>query len=196
MLELRRCLDELVPTGFVDIAHLELVVRNIDAGILEICRVDVVEDQVRVRLQAADRLAGRDRRRDFEVMRQVLTHVEHGRRCLVLDVRGRVQRRNLEAALLDFEHALIDRECARCGVIEIDAAQRQPLAARDVAGLRIDRCAGLILPELAVLLLDQAKFTFRFTVSVGVLTGIHSAGRIGTDRLGQVVKELVHMWRN
>ena len=62
----RRRLVEHPATGGA-VADLELVGRDVDAGVLEIGGALVVEDQVGIGLVAADRLDGVDRRLHFEV---------------------------------------------------------------------------------------------------------------------------------
>ena len=77
---------------------------------------------------------------------------------------------------LTVHDAAVDEEASELLVVEVGAAQHVALPAGHVAGLRVARAAGLVLPEAGVLLGDDAELAVRLAVAGGVLRVGEGAG--------------------
>ena len=157
--------------------------RDVDAGELEVGRREVVEDHVGVRLPAAGRLdCARIVADDLVVDRQVVVDVEDRAASW-----PRRRRRDLSVAALRPSR----RRCrprSRVSVPSLKSARAQDvaLAARDVAGLRVARAAGLVLPAAVVLLRDQAELAVGLAVAAPRAgAGVGRARRVGAVRLAR-----------
>ena len=183
------------PAGGVPVTHLELVGRDVDAGELEVRRTEVVEDDVGVGGEPTDRLDGLHQRPHLEVHRQVGVVVEDRHR-----IPGRRAGRDLQRTPGNHPAAAVGGEGREPAVVEGGSSKDVTPAARDVAGLRVGRPTGLLLPQAAVALRDQTYLAVRLAVPgpqhrvVGSLIG--RPRRVGALAAGERVQEVEQLRRH